>query len=131
MTGGPGTEVRPCCAMCLIVPDNPAALRKWLEFVPYYLCTDRTACLDRATRRQHQARDAEEAVMRALAAEKRALEADVAQVKAAVAAEATGRHAATGPMKAITDAVVTDIQDRAAAASAQPDGPDQAEGVSP
>ena len=122
-----GTEVRPCCAMCLIVPDDPAALQKRLEFVPYYLCTDRTACLERATRQQHEARDAEEAIMRALAAERKALEADVAEVKAAVAAEATGKHAATGPMKAITDAVVADIQDLAAAASAQPDAPEDGE----
>ena len=90
MTAGPGTEVRPCCSMCLIVPASPAALEKRLEFVPYYLCTDRTACLDRATAQQHEAA---EAVRRAVAAEKAALEADPA-----------GKHAATGPLQAITDA---------------------------
>ena len=119
--------VRPCCSMCLIVPADPAALRKRLAYVDYYLCIDRAACLDRATAQQHEARMAEEAVWRAIAIEKKALEADVAGVKAALAADPGGRHAATGPMKAITDAVVADIQDLAATASSQPDSAEDGE----
>ena len=117
MTGGPGTEVRPCCSMCLEVPENPAALKKVLKFVDYWLCVNRTACLDRATRQQHKARDAEEAFRRALAAERAALEADVAEVKAALKADPEGRHAATGPMKAITDAAVTEMAEAAGGAA--------------
>ena len=121
-----GTGISPCCSMCLIVPDNPGAPRKRLAYVDYYLCTDRAACLDRATAQQHEARMAEEAVWRAIAIEKKALEADVAGVKAALAADPGGRHAATGPMKAITDAAAAEM---AEAASARPDTPDEAEGA--
>lgn len=80
------TIVRPCCSMCLIVPDDPAAIEKRLEYVDYWLCTDRTACLDRATAAQHEAA---EAVRRAVEAEKAALEAGD------VNPDPEGKHAAT------------------------------------
>ncbi len=118
--------IRPCCSMCLIVPADPAALRKRLAYVDYYLCTDRAACLDRATAQQHEARMAEEAVWRAIAIEKAALEADVAEVKAALQAGPEGRHAATGPLQVLTDTAVAEI---AEAAAARPDTPDEAGGV--
>ena len=108
-----GTGISPCCSMCLIVPDNPGALRKRLAYVDYWLCVNRAACLDRATAQQHQARMAEEAVWRAIASEKAALEADVAEVKAALQAGPEGRHAATGPLKAITDAAVAEMAETA------------------
>lgn len=105
------TVVRPCCSMCLIVPDDPAAIEKRLEYVEYWLCTDRTACLDRATAQQHEAREAEEAVKRAVVNEKKALEADVDEVKAALQPE--GKHAATGPLQTLTDAAVAEIAETA------------------
>ena len=125
-----GTGVRPCCSMCLIVPDDPGALRKRLAYVDYWLCVNRAACLDRATAQQHQARMAEEAVWRAIAIEKAALEADVAEVKAALQAGPEGRHAATGPLQVLTDTVVADIASLAAKASTETDAPDEAGEVS-
>ena len=118
-----GTAVPACCSMCLEVPENPAALRKVLKFVEYWLCVNRTACLDRATRQQHDARDAEEAVRRALAIERAALEADVAEVKAALKADPEGRHAATGPLQVLTDTAVAEMAEAAAGR------PDEADGV--
>ena len=110
--------VRPCCAMCLIVPDDPAAIEKRLKYVDYYLCTDRTACLDRATRQQHEARDAEDAVMRAVVTEKAALEAEAGEVKAAVQAG--------GPLKAIADAGVAEMTSAAKATEDTPEGDGEA-----
>lgn len=105
------TAVQPCCSMCLIVPDDPAAIEKRLKYVDYYLCVDRTACLDRATAQQHEAA---EAVRRAVEAEKAALEAGKA------VAEPGGKHAATGPLQAITDAAVDGMQEAATAGGDAP-----------
>ena len=103
-----GTALRPCCSMCLIVPDDPAALKnfgnpeEWSRYRNYWLCLDQGACVERANAQQRAARDA---VLKAIEAEKAALE----------------------PMKVITDAVVADIQDLAASASAHPDTPEDGE----
>ena len=52
------TAIPVCCVMCLTVPGDPAALRNWGDYRPYWLCVDRDACLDRATAAQHAAGDA-------------------------------------------------------------------------
>lgn len=78
------------CDTCHATDDREPIVNRGTERVPYYLCIDRQACTDRATAQQHEAA---EKVRNAVAAEKAALEADPA-----------GRHAATGPLQAITDA---------------------------
>lgn len=115
-----GTESIPnVCATCHATSDRVPIVNTG-RYRPYWLCTDRVACTDRATAQQHEAA---EAVRRAIEAEKAALQAEVTGVKAAVQANGTG------PLQAVTDAVVAGIQDQAAAASTQPDGPDEAEGT--
>ena len=77
------------CAICRATSDHER-LKNWGIHHPYWLCEDRQACTDRATAQQHEAA---EKVRNAGAAEKAALEAGP-----------EGRHAATGPLQAITDA---------------------------
>ena len=97
-----GTETIPnFCAVCHATSDREPMLDQG-TYHPYWLCVDQRACTDRA---QAQQRAASDAVRRAVEAEKAALE----------------------PMKVITDAVVADIQDLAASASAHPDTPEDGE----
>ena len=99
-----GTESIPnVCAICNATDDHEPMVNKGKYYRPYWWCVDRTACTDRATAQQHEAA---EKVRRAVAAEKAALEADP-----------EGRHAATGPMKVITDAAVTEMAEAAGQAT--------------
>ena len=77
------------CAVCNATSDHEHLINKG-KYHPYWLCYDTRACTDRATAQQHEAA---EKVRNAGAAEKAALEAGP-----------EGRHAATGPLQAITDA---------------------------
>ena len=102
-----GTESIPnICAVCHATDDREPICNRGSEKAPYYLCINRAACTDRATAQQHEAA---EAVRRAVAAEKAALEADPA-----------GKHAATGPLQAITDAGVAEMTEAAKAGEAAP-----------
>ena len=106
MSADTGTETTtiPCCAVCLAT-DDAAHLRNWGKYYrPYWLCVDTKACVDRATAEQHAAR---EAVLRAVETAKAALEAGDEDPAP------EGKHAATGPLKAITDAAVAEMAETA------------------
>ena len=100
------------CDTCHATDDVTPIVNRLSEAVPYYLCIDRQACAERAQRQQREARAAE-------AAEREAPEA-----------APEGKHAATGPLQAVTDAVVADIAGLAAKASTGTDAPDEAGEVS-
>lgn len=111
------TIVRRCCSMCLIVPDDPAALKnfgnpaEWSRYRNYWLCKDQAACVERASAAQRKARDA---VLAAIEAEKRAMEAGDAS------AGPEGKHAATGPLQAVTDTAVAEMTEAAQAGEDAP-----------
>lgn len=93
------------CAVCRATSDREPMVNTG-EYHPYWLCINRAACTNRATAQQHEAA---EAVRRAIEAEQAALRAEVAEARAAVLAEGTG------PLKAITDAAVSEMTEMAAA----------------
>ena len=107
------------CDTCHATDDREPICNRGSEAAPYYLCIDRAACTDRATAQQHEAA---EKVRAAVEAEKAALEAGD------VNAEPGGKHAATGPLKAITDAAVADMTTAAKASEDAPEDEGEASG---
>ena len=106
MTAEPESIPR-ICDTCHATDDREPICNRGSEDAPYYLCIDRAACADRAQRQQH------EAVEKIRAAEQAALEA-----------EPEGKHAATGPLQAITDAAVAEMTEAAKDAPADGEASD-------
>lgn len=105
MSTEPETTIPRICAVCHATDDREPICNRGSEAAPYYLCIDRQACTDRATAQQ---REAAEKVRAAVATEREALAAG-------------GKHEATGPLQAITDAGVAEMT---SAAKASEDAPE-------